>query len=331
MLMNGVPLLKALETLSTQDEYPNFGLVIEGLAQDIHDGCTLSKAISMYPQVFSSVMVTMVQVGEQTGQLEQSLGILSTWLEREFQVRQKIIAAFTYPAGIFGVSILLSVLLFTTVLPTFAQIFREMNVPLPLITKIVMGLTSLVCNPLAWVVGLLAGGFAWRLWLTIWRTPSQARFVYSKILQIPAVGPLLKHANLSRYCASAEALLSSGIDLMKTSRLASQASASPLLIQDSRRVVKAMEEGERISSAMREMDTLYSAILIQMVQAGEEASLLPEMYGRAAQFHELELNSSIDTLTAALEPLILIGVAGLVSCIVLSIYLPMYSTLLNLV
>lgn len=330
MLANGVPLLRALETLTSQEEYPDFGVVVEHLAQEISDGSQFSQAVALYPQVFSPVLVTMIQVGEQTGRLEDTLALVASWLEREVQVRQRIVSAFMYPAGILAVTLALSALLFTTVLPTFANIFREMNVQLPLITRLVMAVTAVACNPIAWVAGLILAVVSWKIWEGIWRSPAQARLVYRFLLRLPSVGSLLKNGSLTRYCAAAQALIASGIDLMKAARLAGQASGNPLLAQDARRMVKAIEMGELVSAAMAESLTLYSTMLLQLVQAGEEASLLPEMYGRASRFHELELDTAIELLTATLEPLMLLGVAGMVGTIVLSIYLPMYSTLMNL-
>lgn len=330
MLAAGVPLLQALETLTPQDEYPQFGLVIENLSAEINSGTHLSRALAYHPRVFSQVYVTLARVGEETGTLESSLDLLADWLEKEDSVRRKLLSAFTYPAGIFLVSLLLSVLLFTTVLPTFAKIFKEMQVSLPLLTRIVMGLTHLLCQPWAWAVTLLVSLALYHAWGKTWESPGGSRRLFGALQRVPVFGQLLYHGSLTRYAAAGQALLHSGIDVIKASRLAGQASGSPLLAQDGRRVIKSIEEGETLSTALQARPALYSATLIQMLQAGEEASLMPEMLTRVAHFHELELNSSIDTLSATLEPIMLLCVALMVGSIVLSIYLPMYSTLLNM-
>ena len=330
MLHNGIPLLKGLETLSFQGDYPHFGVVIEQVAQAVSDGDKFSKALAYYPRVFSNVFVTMMEVAEQTGRLGQSLELVADWLERQQRVSRKIRAALTYPLTIFSVAVVLSVVLFTTVLPTFAQIFREMNVSLPLLTQVVMALTSLLCQPWTWVVGVLAGAVGWNWWEGVWKSPRQSRAVYATLLHLPGLGEMLHHGSLSRYCAASRALLHSGIDLLKTSRLAGQASGSPLLAQDSKRVSQAIQDGNGIADSLSQAKGLYSNTLIQLIRAGEEASLVAEMFQRVAQFHELEMESSIELLSATLEPIMLIGVSFVVGSIVLSIYLPMYSTLMNL-
>ncbi|MFN8610962.1 MAG: type II secretion system F family protein [Vulcanimicrobiota bacterium] len=330
MLQNGIPLLKGVETLSFQPEYPHFGVVIEALGHEVNQGEKFSAALSHHPRTFSNVFVTMIQVGEETGNLDQCLDLLADWIDREDRVRRRLTSAFTYPLSVLAVAVLLSVLLFTLVLPTFSKIFREMNVSLPLLTRVVMAITSLLCNPYFWVAALFAGIFAYRTWVNIWQSPRQSRLLYLVLLRIPGVGQTLRHGCLTRYCSASHALLKSGIDLIKTTRMAGQASGSPVLDHDSKRLSKAIQAGQGMADSLNDSASFYSTTLIQMVRAGEEASLLPEMYARVCKFHELEMESSIDMLSATLEPVLLVGVSAMVGGIVLSIYLPMYSTLINL-
>lgn len=330
LLHNGIPLLKGIETLSFQPEYPHFGVVVEGLGQEISQGEKFSTALSHQPRTFSNVFVTMIQVGEETGNLDRCLDLISDWIEREDRVRRRLTAAFTYPASVMLVAVVLSLLLFTLVLPTFAKIFREMNVSLPLLTQLVMALTALLCNPYFWVVALFAFIFAYRTWVQIWKSPRQSRLLFLVLLRLPGVGESLRHGALTRYCSASQALLKSGIDLIKTTRMAGQASGSPVLDHDSKRLSKCIQAGQGLADSLGESSSYYSSSLIQMIRAGEEASLLPEMFERVSKFHELEMEISIEALSATLEPVLLIGVSILVGGIVLSIYLPMYSTLLNL-
>ena len=330
MLHNGIPLLKGLETLSFQPEYPHFGVVVEAVAQEVSEGEKLSRALSHYPRVFTDVFVNTVQVGEETGGMDQSLSMLADWLEREERVERKLVAAFTYPVTVLVIASLLTLLLFTTVLPTFARIFQEMNVPLPALTWLVMQTTALVCTPAFWIAMLVGGTLVYRAWLQAWRSPRQARAIYEACNRLPAVGATLRHGGLARYCAASHAMLHSGVTLLKAARMAGQASANPLLEHDSRRVSKCLESGERLADALMMEPRLYSSAMLQMLRAGEESALLAEMFLRVGKFHEQEMETTIELLSSTLEPILLLGVGGLVGSIVLSIYLPMYSTLMNL-
>lgn len=330
MLHNGVPLLKGLEILSFQPETPHFGLVIEAVAQEVSDGEKLSRALSHYPRVFTDVFVNTVQVGEETGGMDASLTLLADWLEREERVERKLVAAFSYPLTVLIIASLLTLLLFTTVLPSFARIFKEMNVPLPAITWVIMQATAIICTPVFWVALLLAGTLGYRAWQRAWRSPRQARALYEACNRLPAVGATLRHGGLARYCAASHAMLHSGVSLLKTARMAGLASANPLLEHDSRRVARCLENGERLAEALALEPQLYSISMLQMLRAGEESALLSEMFLRVGKFHEQEMESTIDLLSSTLEPLLLLGVGLLVGSIVLAIYLPMYSTLMNL-
>lgn len=330
LLASGVTLLRGLEALSFQPEYPHFGIIVECVAQDVSDGQKFSRALGYHPAIFNDSFVAMISVGEETGGLDRSLDLLADWIEREDRVRRRMKMAMVYPLSVLAVSAALTALLFTLILPTFAQILKETQVPLPLITRFTLGLTALVGTPYFWLAAVLVVGLAVRGWKLLWRSPRQARVLYSVIQPVPGLGSMLRHGSMTRYCACSHALLSSGLTLNRALRMAGRASANPILDQDSRRLAKCVEAGQGLAQSMADLPTLYSTTLVQMVQVGEESSQLGEMYLRVGRYHEMELESSIELLTATLEPLLLVGVAGTVGGIVLSVYMPMHSALLNL-
>ena len=330
LLASGVPLLLCLEALSFQPEYPHFGIIVECVAQDVSDGQKFSRSLGYHPGIFNDSFVAMTSVGEETGGLDRSLDLLADWIEREDRVARRMKMAMVYPLSVLAVATVLTALLFTLILPTFAQILKEMQVPLPLITRFTLGLTALAGSPYFWLAVVLLIGLAVRAWKLLWRSPRQARVLYSIIQPLPALGSMLRHGSLTRYCACSHALLTSGLTLTKALRMAGRASANPIFDQDSRRLAKCVEAGEGLSQSMADVPSLYSTTLVQMVQAGEESSQLGEMYLRVGRYHELELESSIEILSATLEPLLLVGVASTVGVIVLSVYMPMHSALQNL-
>jgi len=330
MLAGGTPLLKSLETLSFQPDIPHFGVIVECVAQEVSDGTKLSRALAYHPAIFSESFVAMVALGEETGGLEQCLGLLADWIEREERVRRRMKSAMTYPLAVLAVAALLSALILVLVLPAFSQILKETNVPLPLITRLTLGLAALLCTWWFWLAFAVAVALAGRAWKQLWRSPRQARAIFTALQPLPGLGSMLRHGSLTRYCACCYASLSCGLTLTKCLRMAGQASASPLLEQDSKRLTKCIEAGQSLAASMADQPGLYSRTLVQMIQAGEESSQLAEMYLRVGRYHELELESSIELLSATLEPLLLLGVAGTVGGIVLSVYLPMHSALTNL-
>lgn len=327
LLEGGVALVKALETLTVQEEQPAFGSVVEQLAKNISGGHRFSDSLSRYPEIFPRVYVVMVQIGEESGGLTETLACLAGWLERDGKLGQRIRSALTYPAFVMVLAICLTLALFLIVMPPFMTIFQEMKVELPWITRVVMGVTRAVATPAAWVAMFLLGAGLVRQTRLAWRDPASRAFFYSLGLRIPLLGGILWNGSTSRFCFAGEALLRSGTSLAKTLRMAAGVSGNPLLEADREKLVHTVQEGNPASEHMLNHSDLYSGTLAHMMAAGEEVSRLPEMLLRAGYFHELEMESQVDALKAALEPVMLLAVALLVGVILLSVFLPLYGFL----
>lgn len=330
MVAAGVPLIRGLETLSFQPEFPHFGVIVECMAQEVSEGEKFSRSMACHPRIFNDSFVAVISIGEETGCLEQSLALLADWIEREDRVQHRMKSAMVYPLSVTAVSALLCALIFTMVLPTFAEIFKETQVPLPMLTQVTLALSALLSKAQFWVVFAVVAALVGRAWGRLWHSPRQARALYSVARYVPGLGSMLHHGSLTRYCLCNYASIRSGVPLTKCLRMAAQASGNPLLEQDSRRLVKCVEAGQPVSVAMTGHPKLYSTTLVQMIQAGEESSQLGEMYLRVGRFHEMEMEASIEMLSAAIEPLLLLGVSAMVGGIVLSVYLPMHSAMMNL-
>jgi type IV pilus assembly protein PilC len=330
MLASGVQVVQCLETLSFQPESPNLGEIIRQLAQRIEGGHKFSHALASYPRVFSKIFVTMVQIGEETGALDIALDRLASWMEGDEQVVQKIKGALSYPAFVLTLAFFLTLGVFYTVLPAFVDIFSSMNMDLPLITRIVIWITNAIRNPGAWLVSISALGAAVKWLQATLATPEGQIRLFRLALKVPLVGGMLFEGTSARYCSAVSALLQSGMDLQRTFRLAGSASGSPLIAQDAEALVATIVHGQMASLHMMQHRDIYAPTLVHMVAAGEEVSRMPEMFAQAGFFHDMEMRGKVDALGAALEPVMLMGVASVVATIVLSIFLPMYSFMTKL-
>lgn len=327
LLRAGVPLVESLSTLCLQEEFPQFGRVIEQVTRRVESGYRLSDSLARFPGVFSKIFVVMVQIGEKSGNLDDSLDRLAGWLERDSELRHRIRSALTYPAFIIGLTLTLTMGLFYGVMPAFLNIFEEMHVELPLLTKMVIAFTHGVRNPLAWIVSGALLGAAWHQLKRSWEDERGRVVLYGLARRVPLLGSILWNGSSSRFCCAVEALLSSGSNLHSTLLLAGQVSGSPLLAQDVKRLARAIMDGEQASEYMLLHPEIYSATMTHMAAAGEEVSRLPEMFGRASEFHGLEMESQVDALKAALEPLMLAAVAVIVGIIIFAVFLPLYGFL----
>lgn len=327
MLRNAVPIVQALETLSHQEEHPNFGEVVREVADKISQGHVMSQQLTLFPRVFSPVYVTLVQIGERTGSLDQSLERLSDWLERDDRLRQRVKSALTYPVFVLCLATVLTLFLFYTVLPSFLGIFREMNTPLPWITQAVLLVTEAVRLPGFWLMFLSASAAGYAAGREFLRTTTGQLALYRALRKIPLLGSLLLIGGCARYCLSLEAMLSTGMDLPRALRMAAGASGNPEFVEDAPRIDRAITEGDPASEAMGMRPDIYPASLTHMAMAGEQASRLPEMFGSAGGYYDMETDFLVDALSAAMEPLMLALVATVVGTVILSIFLPLYSYL----
>ncbi len=327
MLESGVPIVQALETLSHQPEDEVFGDVVDACAEKIMRGVSFCKAASDFPKVFPPMYQTMVQIGEQTGALDEALNRLALWLERDQALRQRIRSALTYPGFVIALAGLMALTLFYTIMPTFVTIFEDMQVELPLLTRLMIGLTRALRSPpqfLCMLAVFVAGLTAFRRWKN---SPGGALQFNRLCRMIPLIGSMVAFGGLARYCSAMEALLNSGMNLNQALRLAGGACGDVLLASDTRALIQSVSEGNLLVDHLQRNEEIYPGTLRSMISIGEETSSLPEMFGRTAAFYELELNFKIDALGSALEPLMLSGVALVVATIILSIFLPLYGSL----
>jgi type IV pilus assembly protein PilC len=327
MLRNAVPIVQALETLSHQEEYPNFGEVIRDIAEKVSQGHVLSYQMSFYPRVFSKIYSTLVQIGERTGDLDSSLERLADWQERDNRLRERLKSAMSYPVFVLCLAVVLTLFMFYTVLPSFLSIFKDMNVPLPLITRVVMFITEAVRQPGFWLLFVGTVGVVFTAGREYLKTTKGQVAIWRFFRKVPLIGPMLLKGSCARYCMSVEAMLASGMDLARTLRMAAGASGNPEFILDAPMMEKTITEGEPVSDHMAMNPDIYPPSLAHMVMAGEQASRMPEMFGRAGGYYDLEMNYAVDAMSAAMEPLLLASVASLVATVILSIFLPLYGFL----
>lgn len=327
MLRNGVPIVQALETLSHQAEYPNFGEVVREVSEKISQGHMLSHQLTQYPRVFDKIYTTLVQIGERTGDLDASLERLADWQERDNKLRERIRSALSYPIFVLGLAVCLTLFMFYTVLPSFLAIFRDMDVELPLITRIVLFLTEAVRQPGFWLIAIATGGALYTAGREFLRTEQGQVATFRVFKAVPLLGSMLVMGGCARFCMSVEAMLGSGMDLARTLRMAASASGNPEFVADSKNLERSIMDGEPCSEHMFAHPEIYPPGMTYMISAGEQASRLPDMFGRAGAYFDVEMNFMVDALSAAMEPLLLASVASIVATVILSIFLPLYSYL----
>jgi type IV pilus assembly protein PilC len=327
MLKSGVPLVNSLDTLSEREDQPKFGRAISELAKRVSHGHTMSHAMQLFPKLFDGIIIGLVSVGEETGQLTDVLDRLATWKERDLSLANRVRSALVYPVLVLLLSVVLTGVLFYWVLPEFITIFNDMDAELPPPTQLLVFLTD-VCSStvfqLTSLVIVCASTYAIKTFadtdhgrLTLWRIG----------LMTPLLDVLLERASTARFAAAVAMMLDSGMPLPRSLRLGAQASGNAVYQEDVKNMVQAIMHGTPVGEYMASRPDLYSQTWTKMTSTGEEASQLSDMLERVAEMYDREVSNHVDFLLTLLEPALLAGVASIVGFVLISVFLPLYSQL----
>lgn len=327
MTSSGLPLIQALDVCAEQEVDPNFRYALESVGRRMSSGYTFSKSLSEFPKIFPAIFPHLARAGENTGKLQVILTRLADMLESEEVMLKKVKGALSYPLFILGLTFVLTLVIFSTVLPSFADFYAEMELDLPLITSTLMGVTAVVSQPWFWVLTLLVVGTAIHLLRRAWEKPDGRLILFNLIQAIPMLGKIVESSCLARYAWVLQITLDSGLGIMKSLQLASLASGSEILVRDSRRLIDGITAGDRITELMQMRPDLYPGFLNQMVMLGEETSRMAQSCGYAALWYQDDVESRVETFHAALEPMLMAVVSFIVGGIVVSVFLPLYGLL----
>ncbi len=318
----GVPLLRSMRGLAQNCENPQLKVALEEICSEVTNGRSLSAAMQMHPKVFSSLFISMINVGENTGRLDQALLQLATYYEQEVETRKRIKTAMRYPTFVMGFIGIAMLILNVKVIPQFASMFARFGVDLPLPTRILIGMSNFFVN--YWmmiVVGFIVAFFAFRSWLGT----STGRERWDKFrLRMPIVGGIVNRAQLSRFSRTFSLMLSSGVPLNQSLALSAEALDNKFLETRLMEMKLAIEAGSSVSSTAINAD-IFTPLVIQMISVGEETGRIDELLLEVSDFYDREVDYDLKTLTARIEPLLLVIVSGMVLVLALGIFLPMWN------
>jgi type IV pilus assembly protein PilC len=297
---------------------------LRSMLADVEHGLPLSDAMSRHPRDFPALFIAMVRAGETGGILDDVLERLALLLERETALHQKLRAALAYPAFVMLAASTLIVFLIAKIVPMFAGLFASFHVELPLATRLLLGLGAFLAAPLPWVFIAIAIGAGAIAVYRFAQHPSGAIWLDDLRLRLPIVGPLLHKAIMARVARMLATLLRSGIELVTAIDAIIPVAGSPRYARAFEHVNTALREGESLARPLSDA-RLFDPLLVALVQVGEETGLLDEMLLRVADYFERDVEATIATLSAVIEPVLIFVLGGIVGFIVFSIFLPLYS------
>jgi MSHA biogenesis protein MshG len=317
----GVPILRALAGLESSTQHPSVVKMLQDVRASLDQGLDLASAFARHPQAFSAFYLAMIQVGELTGKLTEVLRRLAQHIEFELDTRARVKAALRYPIMVVIAMGIALVVINIFVLPKFADIFAHFKAELPLMTRILLGFSDWTVRwwPLL-LGGLIALGIALKQWLA---TP-HGRYLWDRLkLRLPVAGPIVFKATLARFARSFSLASSSGVPLSQGMTVVAQTVDNAYMAARVEQMRDGVERGESISRCATAAG-VFTPVVLQMIAVGEETGELDNLLVEIAEMYERETDYAIKGLSAAIEPILLTLIGGLVLVLALGVFMPMW-------
>jgi len=321
LLKAGVPIIRAFTGLAENVRNPHFGEILRDIATQLESGRDLASSLAKHPAIFNNLFVSMVQIGERSGDLDGSLLKLSYYLDREKDTRDRIKQPMRYPTIVIGAIVVAITVINLWVMPTFARIFEKFNAELPWQTKLLIASSNFMQHywPVL-LVCLAAVIYAARRYLST----TLGRWRWDKFkLRIPIIGVVLYEALLARFATSFALTLRSGVPLIQGLAVVAQAVDNSYVGEKVQQMRNGIERGESLTRTAASTH-MFSPLTIQMLSVGEETGLVDEMLENVAAFYEREVDYKLKNLSSALEPVLIVIVGAMVLVLALGVFLPMW-------
>jgi MSHA biogenesis protein MshG len=321
LMRSGVPILRAINGMAEASNSKLLKKALLDIASQLEGGYTLSSALNQHPDIFGSLFVSLIHVGENTGQLEESFLKLTTYLEREQATKKRIKTALRYPTMVLVALTAALVILNIFVIPTFANMFAKLGADLPLATRFLINSSNLFLN--YWPYMLAACVFIYFAIRKSLKT-KKGRYQWDKRkIKLPIIGSIIERSILARFSHSFGIILKSGIPMTTGLTLVADAVDNSYMQEKIIAMRQAIESGESLLRAAV-ASTLFTPLVLQMVAVGEETGRVDELLKEVGDYYEREVDYDLSTLTARIEPVLLVGVAAMVLVLALGIFTPMW-------
>lgn len=322
LLRAGITITEALQILASQTAQANNRQMYENILTSIRAGQSLSESMKPYDYVFSDLFINMIETGEKSGTLDQILNYLDEQLEKEYELRKKVVSAFIYPAVILSITLLLSLGIVFFIMPKITEIFTSFDIVLPLPTRILIGFSSLLTERPLFTFCCAFILVAFLVFLFKWKAIKPQRDWLS--LHLPVFGRVLHYANLARFARTLTSLLSAGMTITKALNVIANMMTNTLYKEAIRNSAAKVEQGGQLGEAFEGQEHLFPALAVKMLYVGEKTGNLETTMGQLAQLYERDVDSVTRNLTVLLEPILLVFMGMMVGGVAISIILPIY-------
>ncbi len=321
LLNAGVPIMQAFRGLQESTHNPALAKVLANLHESLDAGLDLSSSLRRHPKVFSSLYLSMIQVGETTGTLAEAFLQMAKYLELEKTTRGQIKSAMRYPVFVLIALAMAFVVINIWVVPAFAKVYSGFNIELPWATRVLMATSSFT---LAYWPYLSVALIATVVWVYSYIKTDRGRYRWHKLkLRIPVIGKIIFHAALGRFARALSITMRAGVSIIQGMTVISRAVDNDYIGERIIQMRDGIERGENITRTAAATG-LFPPLVIQMISVGEESGAVDNLMENVADYYEREVEYELKNLSASIEPILITGVAVLVFILALGVFLPMW-------
>lgn len=330
MVSAGVPLLRALTTLQSQSESKRLREVLELVNKDVQGGMSLGEAFGKFPDVFDDIFINMVKAGEAGGILDEILKRLAVQQEKNESIRKKVKGAMTYPVVLITITVMAFMGLMLFVVPQIGEILTNLggeDAELPLITQIMLGISNFMKNQWYVLLGVAVGSvFLFRRWV---RTSTGKATFHRFILNIPAIGQVIRKLAVARFARTFASLMGAGVSVIEALHVTAKALGNNAFEQEVLDAADQVKNGKQLSEALSG-SKLFPEIVPQMLAVGEETGQTDTVLIKVADFYEEEVDTLVGSLSSILEPIMIVVMGSMVGLIAASVMGPIASLSQNI-
>ena len=323
MLDSGLTYLQALDVVLEDCEDHILADGLAAVREDVRQGGLLAESMAKYPNSFPELMINLVRAGEASGMVKDAMNQVANSLEAEDELRAKVRKAMMYPTVVLVLSSIIFTFLMMYLVPTFAKMYDELSfgkAKLPKLTQMVVNVSDFMTSP--WIGGVLVGLVAFFFWYRSHKRDMKVREIVDPLkIKMPVFGNLFHKIALARFCRNLSGLLSAGVDTLEALEITSKTVGNIMIERATLEALEAHKQGKLLVEPLK-AEPLFPPMLIQMVQVGEESGRLAYMLGKAADIYDRDVDAITDNMSALIEPLFMMLLAGMVGTTAVAIYLP---------
>lgn len=322
MIDAGLPLVQSLQILGDQQENPTFKKVLRAVRADVETGSTFAESLKKHPDIFDNLYCNMMDAGEVGGILDTICSRLAAFMEKAQALKKKVKGAMTYPIICVCISFVVLAVMLIFVVPVFEAMFADFGSALPAPTQFVVDMSEFAQNNFLYMIGAIF------LLLTavkrIYKTERGREKIDELLLKLPIVGTLLRRVAVAKFSRTLGTMLQSGVPILESLNVVARTAGNKVIEKAVFRVTDSISEGRALAEPLAETG-VFPGMVIQMINVGESTGALDTMLVKIADFYDEEVDQAVENLTAAIEPLMMVFLGGMIGGLVVAMYLPIFS------